>query len=162
MPSSKDVSVLTDLSTLSDRLTLCSEMLVASPSPSSDEALLSVLGFLEACAPRLLDLIDAGASGVLEEETLMRCLAVNDALTSLLAGDVFQKGKNGQAARDIMAIRGEGEGTAMGGAKANSEEAGGAAKGAVDLLGLGGGGGEEGATLSSWGLSGKQKASYAE
>ncbi len=128
MPSSKDASVLYDLSALSERLTLASDMLVNSSSPATDEALLAVIGFLEACAPRLLDLIDAGASGVLEEETLMKCLSVNDALTSLLAGDVFDKGRTGEAVRAVASLRG-----VEGSLESASDPT---PKGDVDLLGI--------------------------
>jgi len=54
---------------------------------AGDDALLTVVGFLEACAPRMIELVEAAAQGALSEQTLMQCLEVNDRLTKVL-GDV--------------------------------------------------------------------------
>jgi len=51
----------------------------------SNEALLGVVGFLEACAPRMVELVEAAAQGALLEETLMKCLEVNDRLLKVLS-----------------------------------------------------------------------------
>mmetsp|Transcript_38823 Transcript_38823/g.81614 ORF Transcript_38823/g.81614 Transcript_38823/m.81614 type:complete len:235 (+) Transcript_38823:110-814(+) len=85
---SPDEKVLQDLSTLSEQITLCQSMLVnAGPTSSIDanEALLTVIGFLEACVPRMVELIEAAAQGALKEETFEKCLVVNDKLTNVLA-----------------------------------------------------------------------------
>jgi len=54
---------------------------------NNNEALLTVIGFLEACAPRMLELIEIAAQGggVLKDETFEECLLVNDKLTNILA-----------------------------------------------------------------------------
>jgi len=82
-----DSKILTDLETLSDQIELCQTMLGSTP-PSQrqhDEALLAVVGFLEACVPRMVELVDAAAQGALSQEsTLERCLEVNDALLKTL------------------------------------------------------------------------------
>ena len=49
-----------------------------------DEALAEVVGFLEACRPRLAALVEAGLAGDLGDETLTHCLAVNDAVHKAL------------------------------------------------------------------------------
>lgn len=83
-PLTGDDKVLTDLGTLSDQMDLCRQMMVQQGGPpvdTSNEALLGVIGFLEACAPRMVEL--AGQSFE-REETLMRCLEANDRLLRLL------------------------------------------------------------------------------
>ena len=87
-PVDPDAKVLSDLSALSEQIALCGSMLkLAGPLPSieEDEALLSVIGFLEACAPRMVELIEAAAGGSLGEGTFEECLVVNDRLTAVLA-----------------------------------------------------------------------------
>jgi hypothetical protein len=97
MTEARDVKVMEDLSTLSERIVLCSEMLSQSSSPQLDEALLDVVGFLEACVPRLIDLIEAASQGVLSEVTLMKCLEVNDSLLSVLSESDGTKPKGSTA-----------------------------------------------------------------
>lgn len=91
-----DVKILQDLSTLSEQIALCQSMLITNnhrrtmmdrESDDSNEALLTVIGFLEACTPRMLDLIEIAAQGggVLKDETFEECLVVNDKLTTILA-----------------------------------------------------------------------------
>jgi len=61
-----DEKIMHDLSTLSDQILLCQSMLSATTTASSstpDEALLTVIGYLEACVPRMIDLIEAAAQG---------------------------------------------------------------------------------------------------
>ncbi len=72
-----------DLREVVDKVRLCREMLPAAsstPSSSKNEALLDVLGFLEACSTRIHELIEAATVGLLEEDILEICLKVNDAL----------------------------------------------------------------------------------
>jgi hypothetical protein len=70
---------------------LCQKMLNpgdGSPAPSlqNNETMLTVVGFLEACAPRMVELVEAGAQGnAFSESVLMECLAVNDSLQKMLA-----------------------------------------------------------------------------
>ncbi|KAL3795555.1 hypothetical protein HJC23_009268 [Cyclotella cryptica] len=85
---SPDQKIKQDLATLSEQITLCQSMLAQCSTPSSidaNESLLSVIGFLEACVPRMVELIEAAASGALAEETFEECLLVNDRLTNVLA-----------------------------------------------------------------------------
>ena len=87
-PESPDQKIKQDLTTLSEQITLCQSMLAQCSTPSSidaNESLLSVIGFLEACVPRMVELIEAAASGALAEETFEACLLVNDRLTNVLA-----------------------------------------------------------------------------
>jgi len=85
---SADSKILKDLATLVDQIKLCYSMLRPSDGSKvhidSNDALLSVIGFLEACVPRMIELIDAGAQGALAEETMVKCLEVNDALCQTL------------------------------------------------------------------------------
>lgn len=89
--STVDAKILADLNVLKEKMELCEKMLNpgdGSPAPSlkNNETMLTVVGFLEACAPRMVELVEAGAQGdVLSEQVLMDCLAVNDALTKMLA-----------------------------------------------------------------------------
>ena len=83
-----DTKVLSDLSALTEQISLCQSMLVnAGPLSSiqTNEALLTVIGFLEACVPRMMELIEAAAQGALKPETFEECLVVNDKLTNVLA-----------------------------------------------------------------------------
>ncbi|GMH99608.1 hypothetical protein TrST_g10791 [Triparma strigata] len=92
MQTSRSLKVTSDLTSLSDRITLLIEM--RKEGSGDDEALLSVVGFLEACAPRVQNLIQAGAEGILGEECFMKCLEVNDRLVAVLS-DEGEKKKGG-------------------------------------------------------------------
>ena len=85
---SPDRKVLKDLSALSEQITLCQSMLRPEDGSKvdvdSNEALLAVIGFLEACVPRMVQLVEAGAQGVLKEDTMVKCLEVNDVLCKTL------------------------------------------------------------------------------
>lgn len=59
-----------------DKITLCRQMLPESPGVEHDEALSEVVGFLEACRPRMVDLVEAGIGGALGEEKFAKCLQV--------------------------------------------------------------------------------------
>lgn len=81
-----DTKVLSDLSTVSEKITLCQSMLVNIQTTSeidSHESLLTVIGFLEACVPRVRELINVGMT-CLKEETLTKCFQVNDDLCKIL------------------------------------------------------------------------------
>jgi hypothetical protein len=84
-----DEKIMHDLSTLSDQILLCQSMLSSATTTASsstpDEALLTVIGYLEACVPRMIDLIEAAAQGALKETTFEECLLMNDKLTNVLA-----------------------------------------------------------------------------
>lgn len=51
-------------------------MLPQSSGIDKDEALSEVVGFLEACRPRMVDLVEAGIGGSLGEDTFNKCLQV--------------------------------------------------------------------------------------
>ena len=94
--SNPDQKISTDLETLKDQINLCRSMLAqAGSSIDGDEALLTVIGFLEACVPRLVELIEAAAQGALKPETFEACLQVNDQLTNILS-DVEKDPKDRQ------------------------------------------------------------------
>eukprot|EP00985_Skeletonema_marinoi_P010763 scaffold5049_cov115-Skeletonema_marinoi.AAC.6 len=94
--SNPDQKVLTDLGTLTDQINLCQSMLAQSGSSiDGDEALLQVIGFLEACVPRMVELIEAAAQGALTPETFEECLVVNDKLANILS-DVEKDPKDRQ------------------------------------------------------------------
>lgn len=59
-----------------DKITLCREMLPESAGVDKDPALSEVVGFLEACRPRMVDLVEAGVGGALGEDTFAKCLQV--------------------------------------------------------------------------------------
>ena len=85
-----DAKILADLGVLKEKIDLCESMLhpgdgTPKPSLKSNEALLGVIGFLEACTPRMVELVEAGSQGALSEAALMECLTVNDRLLKILA-----------------------------------------------------------------------------
>lgn len=59
-----------------DKVTLCRQMMQQSRDVARDDALSEVVGFLEACRPRMVDLVEAGVGGVLGESTFEKCLKV--------------------------------------------------------------------------------------
>lgn len=87
--SGADAKILSDLATLTEKMDLCYSMLnpgAADPHLSmQSEAMMAVVGFLEACAPRMVELVEAAASGALSEEVFAECLSANDRLQKLLA-----------------------------------------------------------------------------
>lgn len=87
--STVDNKILKDLDVVLKNIDLCDSMLrpgggEPAPSVQKDETLLSVIGFIEACAPRMVELVEAAAQGALSEHVLMKCLEVNDRLTKTL------------------------------------------------------------------------------
>jgi len=77
-----DAKIMADLNVVKEKMSLCEQLL---PNATSvDDGFLGVVGFLEACAPRIVDLVEAAAQGALGEEVLMECLSINDQLTALL------------------------------------------------------------------------------
>lgn len=86
-----DRKILADLDVLLEKMDLCDAhlrpsggKLTAEPVYKSDECL-SVIGFLEACAPRMVELVEAAAQGAVSETVLEKCLLVNDRLTTVLS-----------------------------------------------------------------------------
>ena len=90
-PKEADRKILADLDILLEKMDLCDTFLrpaggtlVETPVYKSDEVL-EVIGFLEACAPRIIELVEAAAQGALSEQVLEKCLLVNDRLTTNLS-----------------------------------------------------------------------------
>jgi len=69
---------------VAEKVALCNEMVPNSPGLEHDDALAEVVGFLEACRPRMLQLIDAGSRGALTDDLLALALKVNDDLAKAL------------------------------------------------------------------------------
>lgn len=87
---SVDAKIMADLGTVKEKMDLCDNLLhpgdgMPTPSLKNNEVLLSVIGFLEACGPRMVELVEAATQGALSELVLMECLTVNDRLLKLLA-----------------------------------------------------------------------------
>ena len=84
-----DSKILSDLAMLTEKMDLCDSMLnpgAADPKLSmQSEAMLAVIGFLEACAPRMVELVEAAATGALSELVFAECLSANDRLQKLLS-----------------------------------------------------------------------------
>jgi hypothetical protein len=59
-----------------EKVKLCREMLPQSAGVDHDETLAEVVGFLEACQPRMVDLVEAGLQGLLGEDLLSLALKV--------------------------------------------------------------------------------------
>ena len=90
LPSNNaDTKILADLETLSAKMDACDGILrpggTLVESVPKTEATLEIIGFLEACAPRMVELVEAAAQGALSEPVLMKCLEVNDRLTKNLS-----------------------------------------------------------------------------
>jgi hypothetical protein len=89
--STVDTKIMADLATLKEKMNLADSMLhpedgAPQPSLKNNETMLAVVGFLEACAPRMVELVEVGTQGdAFGESVLMECLEVNDALQKLLA-----------------------------------------------------------------------------
>lgn len=67
-----------DLVVVCDQIGLCRALLIESPGIEQDEILSEVVGYLEACRERLLELIDAAASGLLSESLFAKILRINE------------------------------------------------------------------------------------
>ena len=84
-----NTKILADLGTLKEKMELCNALMnpgAGAPKPSlKSEAMLAVVGFLEACAPRMVELVEVAAQGALSEDVFAECLAVNDQLQKQLA-----------------------------------------------------------------------------
>jgi hypothetical protein len=85
-----NTKILKDLGTLREKMDLAKEMLnpgAGTPKLSvKSEAFMAVIGFLEACAPRMIELVEAASmSGVLSEAVFEELLNSNDRLQTVLA-----------------------------------------------------------------------------
>mmetsp|Transcript_10556 Transcript_10556/g.29117 ORF Transcript_10556/g.29117 Transcript_10556/m.29117 type:complete len:200 (-) Transcript_10556:1642-2241(-) len=84
-----DAKIIKDLETMEEKMDLCEAMLNPGggqppPSLKTSQAMLSVVGFLEACAPRMVQLVEVAAQGALSEDVLIKCLECNDRLQRIL------------------------------------------------------------------------------
>lgn len=83
-----NAKICKDLETVEEKISLCHAMLMDTKGEISktNEALLGVIGFLEACAPRMVELVQTGTSGsnILQEETIEKCFQVHDLLNQTL------------------------------------------------------------------------------
>jgi len=77
-----------DLLEVRSKVKLCREMLLAFDGVERDEILSDVIGFLEVCKPRMVELIEAGMHGVLGEDLFELCLKVNDELLKTLEAEM--------------------------------------------------------------------------
>jgi hypothetical protein len=80
-----------DLNEVFEKVRLCREMLQQSPGISTDDTLAEVIGFLEACRDRMVDLVEAGTRGLLGEDLFALCLRANDAVLRTLDAEKVQK-----------------------------------------------------------------------
>lgn len=78
-----DAKILADLQVLKEKMDLCDSL--RPNATAADDGFLGVVGFLEACAPRVVELVEAAAQGALGETVLVELLSINDRLTTLLA-----------------------------------------------------------------------------
>jgi hypothetical protein len=97
MTSSPEVDdkIMADLNVVDGKMDVCDSMLRPSSTSSTStdypssipkyESLMGIIGYLEACAPRMVELVEAAAQGLLSEPVLMKCLEVNDRLTTMLS-----------------------------------------------------------------------------
>ena len=83
-----DEKILGDLQKLTAKLEAAESFLRPSGSPvptlAKSTTILETIGFLEACAPRMVELVEAATLGALSEPVLMKCLEVNDRLITSL------------------------------------------------------------------------------
>ena len=88
------VKVRTDLDVVAEHVSLLESMLPNSPGIKDDEAMSEVVGFLEACRPRLANLVEVGLAGGLgDADTVAHLLAVNDAVQQVLADEAASENR---------------------------------------------------------------------
>jgi hypothetical protein len=94
-----DEKIMADLNVVTGKMDVCDSMLRPSTyvTTSSDinndypttipkyDSLMGIIGYLEACAPRMVELVEAAAQGFLSEPVLIKCLEVNDRLTAMIS-----------------------------------------------------------------------------
>lgn len=74
-----------DYNVVKDQIILCQEMMQQSIGiDKGDLALAKVVGYLEACRDRLVELIEAGTNGLLSEESFSKCLKLYDSIIKTL------------------------------------------------------------------------------
>jgi hypothetical protein len=73
------------LGTVRDKCDLCKDIMTHSDCAANDTLAGEVVGFLEACQRRLPEIIEAGTMGMLCDELLEECIALNDLVGSTVA-----------------------------------------------------------------------------
>ena len=73
------------LGTVREKVTLCEEIMINTPNYESSDSLVEVVCFLEACQQRLPEIVEAGTMGMLCDELLCECIAVNDAVANTIS-----------------------------------------------------------------------------
>mmetsp|Transcript_62502 Transcript_62502/g.152158 ORF Transcript_62502/g.152158 Transcript_62502/m.152158 type:complete len:208 (+) Transcript_62502:53-676(+) len=114
-----DTKILKDLGTLREKMDLCDSMLspgdgVPPLSVKTSEAMLAVIGFLEACAPRMIELVEAAASGALSETVFEEVLMCNDRLQKQLTDIETVALTETPASTTVASAAGVGAGSAAG------------------------------------------------
>jgi hypothetical protein len=91
-----DEKILADLVTVEMKITLCGLMISETDQRGeygsdtdeqqgdSEETLLDIIGYLEACVPRMEELIEAGMDGALQAESVQACLVTSERLHLML------------------------------------------------------------------------------
>ncbi|GAX16923.1 hypothetical protein FisN_5Hh300 [Fistulifera solaris] len=84
-----DNKIMSDLNTVCEKMDIIEGLLRPGggnpvPSVRKDATVMSLIGFLEACAPRMVQLVEAAAQGFVSEPVLVKCLEVNDRLTKVM------------------------------------------------------------------------------
>ncbi|GAX25217.1 hypothetical protein FisN_5Lh300 [Fistulifera solaris] len=84
-----DSKIMSDLNTVCEKMDIIEGLLRPGggnpvPSVRKDATVMSLIGFLEACSPRMVQLVEAAAQGFVSEPVLMKCLEVNDRLTKVM------------------------------------------------------------------------------
>lgn len=85
-----DNKIMNDLKTVGEKMDIIEGLLRPGggnpvPSVRRDATIMSLIGFLEACSPRMIQLVEAAAQGFVAEPVLVKCLEVNDRLTKVMA-----------------------------------------------------------------------------
>jgi hypothetical protein len=73
------------LGTVRDKCDLCKDIMTHSDCAANETLAGEVVGFLEACQRRLPEIIEAGTMGMLCDELLEECIALNDLVGSTVA-----------------------------------------------------------------------------
>ena len=90
-PDNADQKILADLDVVIQKMDVCHSFLRPDGTPLTttpvykSDACFEVVGFLEACAPRMVELVEAAAQGAVSEMVFEKCLLVNDRLTTILS-----------------------------------------------------------------------------
>lgn len=124
-----------DLSIVCDQIRLCREMLLVTPGIDSDDILSEVVGYLEACRDRMIELIDAAASGLLGEYLFAKILRINEYIIRTL--DAEREGSKVVITDDFATYNPNVEELASSGTTAATAQSNNPFDATEDLLGVG-------------------------